>query len=233
MDHFFYSNQIYDNVIILDENEAIHLIKVLRLKSDDKVSIVDGRGNLYHASIISEDINDCKLNIISIIKEFNLKKHYIHLAIAPPKSHDRLEFFVEKAVELGINEISFIISNHSERNNVKLNRIQKCTISAMKQSRNAYLPKVNDIVDYGKFINHCNNSEKFIAHMDFNNIHLQCAASKDSDYCVLIGPEGDFSNDEIEQSIINNFRKISLGKSRLRTETAAISACHILNLINE
>ena len=234
MDQLFYSTQIFDDIIILPEDEAFHVIKVFRKKIGDQIKVVDGYGNLYHATIDSEEIQNCRLNIKSIDKDYGKQNYFIHVAVSPPKSHDRIEFFIEKAVEIGIQEISFILTDHSERNNIKLNRINKCAISAMKQSLKANLPQINDIVSITDFINTCRNSEKYIAHLyKDNNTKLIDTVSNKTDYCILVGPEGDFSTTEIDKALEFEFKPVSLGYNRLRTETAAIVACHILNLANE
>ena len=234
MDQFFYSTQIYDDSIILPEDEALHALKVLRKKNGDQVTVVDGKGNLYYTSIDSENIPDCRLSIRSVEKDYGRRNYYIHIGMAPPKSHDRVEWFVEKAVEIGVHEISFILTENSERNNVKLNRISRCAVAAMKQSLKAYLPKINDIVPIIDFMKSCGNPEKYMAHLneDENN-HLIKSKTIMSDYCILIGPEGGFSSSEINESLEYGFKSVSLGDNRLRTETAGIAACHILNLMNE
>tara|TARA_Y100001968_G_C19349394_1_gene713800 strand:- start:430 stop:1134 length:705 start_codon:yes stop_codon:yes gene_type:complete len=234
MDQFFYSNQVYDKTIVLEKDEALHALRVLRKKIGDIIKIVDGKGNLYNASIEKDKIDDCKLKILSTYENYKNTKHYIHIAIAPTKSHDKLEFFVEKAVEIGVNEISFILTENSERNNVKLNRIKKRVIMAMKQSLKAYIPTINNIVPIIDFMKNCENNVKYIAHLNNEkNNHLIDLISKDDNYCILIGPEGDFSESEIIHSLNYGYRVASLGNSRLRTETAGIAACHILNLVNE
>jgi len=234
MNQFFYATQIYDEKIILPKDEALHALKVLRKKNGDQIRVVDGKGNLYDAYIDSEDIQDCCLSIKSKCKDYGYQSYYIHIGIVPPKSHDRVELFVEKVVEIGVQEISFINAEHSERNNIKLNRIHKCAVSAMKQSLKAYLPQINDIVSMTDFIKSCGNSEKYIAHLneDENDLLMQ-SATIGSDYCILIGPEGDFSLTEINESLQFGFEPVSLGANRLRTETAGIASCHILNLVNE
>ena len=234
MEQFFYSTQIYDDSIILPEDEALHALKVLRKKSGDHVTVVDGKGNLYYTSIDSENIQDCRLSIISAEQDYGSPNYYIHIGIAPPKSHVRVEYFVEKAVEIGVQEISFILTDNSERDNVKLNRINKYSVSAMKQSLKAFLPKINDIVPLKDLMKICSNDEKYIGYLNGgNNNHLIQSATPKSDYCMLIGPEGDFSPSEINQSQKFGFKPVSLGDNRLRTETAGLAACHILNLLNE
>ena len=142
---FYYSDNIFDDTIILSEDEAHHVLKVLRKQIGDKLIVVDGKGNKYHAVLEEADIMNCKLTIIDKEEEFGKKDYYIHIAISPPKSHDRLEWFIEKSVEIGVQEISFISTQYSERNNIKLNRIKKTAISAMKQSSKSYLPRINDM----------------------------------------------------------------------------------------
>ena len=198
------------------------------------ITVVDGKGGLYKTCIESENIQSCHLNIISVDKEFGQRNYYIHIAMAPTKSHDRVEWFIEKAVEIGAEEISFIITDHSERKNIKLNRINKRAISAMKQSLKACLPKINDIVPLIDFMTKCSNDEKYIGYLNKGkNSHLMQSATAKNDYCMLIGPEGDFSSSEINESQKFGFKPVSLGNNRLRTETAGLAACHILNLVNE
>ena len=234
MEQFFYSTQIHDDFIILPEDESLHALTVVRKKIGDKLLVVDGKGGLYETIIESDNIQSCRLNIVSVNKDFGYRNYYIHVAIAPIKSHDRVEWFVEKAVEIGAEEISFILTDHSERKNIKLNRINKRAISAMKQSLKACLPKINDIVPLIDFMTKCSNDEKYIGYLNKGkNNHLMQSAIAKSDYCMLIGPEGDFSSSEINESQKFGFKPVSLGNNRLRTETAGLAACHILNLVNE
>ena len=234
MDQFFYSSQIDDDFIILPEDETIHALKVLRKKTGDIIFVVDGKGSLYETCIESENIQGSRLKILSVDKTFGQLNYYIHIGIAPPKSHDRVEWFVEKAVELGVQEISFFLAEHSERKHIKLNRIEKRAISSMKQSLQAFLPKINDIISLKDLIKICSNDEKYIGNLnEGENNHLIQSARPNKDYCMLIGPEGDFSSSELCESQEFGFKPVSLGNNRLRTETAGLAACHILNLINE
>ena len=234
MDQYFYSTQIYEDFIILPEDEAHHALKVLRKKIGDKITVVDGKGGEYESIFENVNVLNCKLKIINKNNNTGFLKHSIHIGISPPKSHDRLEWFIEKSVELGIQEISFILTENSERKNVKLNRILKRTISSMKQSLKALIPKINDIIPVKEFMENCINNEKFIAYLgEEENRHLIKLAPAQSDYCILIGPEGDFSASEIKKSQKFGFQQVTLGDNRLRTETAAVAACHILNLVNE
>jgi 16S rRNA (uracil1498-N3)-methyltransferase len=234
MDQYFYSTRIYDDFIILPEDEAHHALKVLRKKIGDKITVVDGKGGVYESTFENVNTLNCKLKIIHKNQNIEFPKHSIHIGISPPKSHDRLEWFIEKSVEIGIQEISFILTDNSERKNVKLNRILKRTISSMKQSLKALMPKINDIEPVKKFMENCSNSEKFIAHLgEEERNHLIKIAPTQGDYCILIGPEGDFSDSEIKKSQKFGFSQVTLGDNRLRTETAGVAACHILNLVNE
>ncbi|MGE0560850.1 MAG: 16S rRNA (uracil(1498)-N(3))-methyltransferase [Flavobacteriales bacterium] len=218
----------------LDETESKHAIKVLRLNNGDKINLVDGKGTFFEAEITQAHAKKCELKILSINSENNTKPH-IHIAIAPTKNNDRLEWFIEKTTEIGISEITPIICQRSERKIVKIDRLEKTAVSAMKQSLKATLPKINETVSFNDFIkNNTLTQNRFIAHcLDNNEKHLSKICIKNEPVLVMIGPEGDFSKEEIEFALKNNFKPISLGKSRLRTETAGIVACHTLNLINE
>jgi len=234
MDQYFYSTQIYEDYLILPENEAHHALKVLRKKIGDEIIVVDGNGGLYEALFENENSRNCNLKIINSKQNIGSPNHNVHIGISPPKSHDRLEWFIEKSVEIGVQEVSFILTENSERKNIKMNRILKRAISSMKQSLKTYLPIMNDMVSIKDFIASCSNHEKFIAHLRENkNKHLLKSASTQNDYCILIGPEGDFSSSEIERAEKFGFLPVSLGENRLRTETAGVTACHILNLVNE
>ena len=234
MTQFFYSNHVFGETIILSEDEAHHALKVLRKQQGDSIVVVDGKGGWFNTVLETDNIQNCKLQIVERREEYGKPNHYIHLAMAPPKSHDRTEFFVEKAVEIGIQEISFVLTKYSERNNIKLNRIKSRAISSMKQSLKAYLPQINDIISIDTFVETCNNSDKYIGYLsDENTILLSKNAKPRNNYCVLIGPEGDFIPEEVDLAQSYDFQTISLGKSRLRTETAGIAACHILNIIND
>lgn len=234
MDQYFYSEDIFDSFILLPEDEAHHAIKVLRKKVGDQILVVDGNGGSYESVFENENPKDCRLKII---KKFNDDKKFhsiVHIAIAPPKSHDRIEWFIEKSVEIGIDKISFIQTANSERKIVKMQRVRKYAISAMKQSLKARLPIINDMQDISDFFIKCQNRQKFIAYLDEeNSSDLFSSIKKSVDCCVLIGPEGDFNSLEINQSIEHGFKTVNLGHNRLRTETAGLAACHILNLVNQ
>lgn len=230
--NLFYQPQIPKGIFYLDPEESKHCIRVLRRAKGDSLKITDGKGCFYNAIITKADAQQCSFEIDE--KQVEPTKPFsIHIAISPTKNPERIEWFVEKAVEIGINEITFIHCKTTERPYIKLERLEKVAISAMKQSLKATLPKVNDIVKLETFITQSKEKSKFIAYVDRSNpSHLQTLSEPHSQYLVLIGPEGDFSEHELLLALGHNFKKVSLGNSRLRTETAGLAACHILNLIN-
>ena len=219
----------------LNEEESHHAIKVLRLQKTDKVNLTDGLGNWYLAEIYNPNPKACEVKILQHISEYQKRMTQIHIAIAPTKNIERIEWFIEKSVEIGIDEISFLRCEHSERKQIKLERLEKIAISAMKQSLKAYLPKVNDLINFDTFVLQNNHhQQKFIAHLEEDNPRpLRNVLNPNSNYCILIGPEGDFSPKEIELAKQHGFQIVSLGNSRLRTETAGLVACHICNLLGE
>ena len=232
--HLFYTPDLKDNLYILNETESKHCIRVLRLNTNDQIKLIDGKGGFYTAKIIDPNSKKCSIEIIETKKEFGKRNHYLHLAIAPTKNMDRFEWFLEKATEIGIDEITPIICEHSERKILKPDRLEKIIVSAIKQSIKAYKPKLNDLTNYRDFIEQNFNGIKYIAHCEDNQKKLlKNNYNKGQNAIVLIGPEGDFSPEEIEKARNNNFTEISLGESRLRTETAGVVACHTINLLNE
>lgn len=234
--HLFYTPDITSDTYILNEEESKHAIRVLRLHSGDTIQLIDGKGGLYVAEIIDDNQKQCTVRITETKTEFLKRDWYLQIAIAPTKNMDRLEWFIEKATEIGIDEISLIKCNNSERTIVKAERLNKVAISAIKQSMKAYLPKINELVDLKKFIISTKefNGQKFIAHCHAREIlpHIKTFYKSKENAIILIGPEGDFSIDEIKLTLENGFKEISLGESRLRTETAALYACTTINIIN-
>ncbi|SFC07872.1 16S rRNA (uracil1498-N3)-methyltransferase [Zunongwangia mangrovi] len=220
--------------IIFSREESKHIVKVLRRTEGALLKVTNGKGLLFTAQIITADIKQCVAKIIDTEKEAR-PNYWLHLAVAPTKMNNRYEWFLEKATEIGIDEITPVICDHSERKVVKLDRYERVLQSAMKQSLHFRMPKLNEPVSFSDFINKDINAEKFIAHCeeDQPRILLQNAAAALTDTLILIGPEGDFSPEEIKLALENDFSPVSLGTSRLRTETAAIVACHTINLINE
>ncbi len=218
----------------LNDDDSKHCVKVLRNKVGDIINLVDGKGNWVTAKIVNTNFANLKLDIQTIVNEYNKSNYYIHIAIAPTKNTDRIEWFLEKAVEIGVDEITFLQTLKSERKELKLNRLEKIAISAMKQSKKAYLPKINPLIKLNEFVKtDFSNFEKYVAFVDDENKkYLNKLSNKSSKYLVVIGPEGDFSNEEISILKKKDFECISLGNSILRTETAGIYVCNVLNMIN-
>ncbi len=217
----------------LNEEESKHCIRVLRLEKGNEVQLIDGKGGLYTAVIQDAHPKRTILQIISTIAAFNKRNHYLHIAMAPTKNIERMEWFLEKATEIGIDEITPIICQRSERKEVKTDRLNKIITAAIKQSIKAYHPVLNEPVSYKQFISKSFDSQKFIAHCEnTEKTSLKAELISNGNYVILIGPEGDFAPDEINDAIQNNFKAITLGYSRLRTETAALEACFEVNFLN-
>lgn len=243
--HLFYTPDIASNTYTLNEEESKHCVRVLRLNNGETIRLIDGKGGFFKAEITDANPKKCSVKIIESKLEFEKRNFNLHIAIAPTKNMDRLEWFLEKATEIGIDEVSLINCDNSERTIVKIERLNKVAISAMKQSLKAYLPLINELIDFKKIIASSKNfkGEKFIAHCHSPlflklaktsvRLHLKSIYSKGKDVLVLIGPEGDFSLEEVKLAKDNDFIEISLGKSRLRTETAALYAVTTINILNE
>ena len=217
---------------VFSPEESNHIVKVLRKKEGDILMITNGKGTFFEARIILADTKKCKAQITSTTKKHR-QMYWFHLVVAPTKSNERFEWFLEKATEIGVDEITPIICDHSERKTVKQERMEKVLQSAMKQSMQAYLPKMNPIMTFKEFLEQEREGLLFIAHCDEDEkMELKRRVAPDKDVTILIGPEGDFSRPEIESAYKKGFLPVSLGKNRLRTETAAIVACTTINLIN-
>ncbi len=215
-----------------DKEESKHC-KVLRLKNGDMLYLTDGKGNMHRAEVIDNNYLSTRVKIIETVKEYNKRSFYLHIAIAPTKSPDRFEWFLEKATEIGVDEITPIICGRSEKTRLKIERLEKIVESAMKQSFSAYLPKLNSACEFKEIVSKANQMQKFIAYCnetDRSELKTTCLPVKPT--MILIGPEGDFTANEISVAKKNNFQPISLGNSRLRTETAGVVACTIINMIN-
>lgn len=221
------------NRITFDKDESRHIIKVLRKKNGDILYITNGKGLLFTSTIIEDHLKHCIAQITET--ESKPKPNYnLHLAVAPTKLNDRYEWFLEKATEIGVSEITPLICNHSERHKIKLERYEKIIQSALKQSLQCYLPKLNAPVSFKDFMMQDFTNQKFIAHCEETKKQsLKQLIQPNEDIVILIGPEGDFSVKEIEIATKNNFIPVTLGETRLRTETAAIVACQSVAFINE
>lgn len=222
-----------DITFFFDKEESKHIVKVLRKKESDTIFITNGLGFLFESKIILASEKKCEVKITKeTFKEPD--KFYTHIAVAPTKMNDRLEWFLEKATEIGIHEITPIICDHSERKVYKIDRAEKIIQAAMKQSLHYYIPKINEPISFSQFVKSNINGQKFIAHCEeTDKKSFKNEVKKDGKVTILIGPEGDFSTKEINLAIENELIPVTLGNTRLRTETAALVACHTIALINE
>jgi len=230
---FFFVPDVNAINIILPEEESQHCIKVLRMQVGDMISVTDGKGNLYEAQIEQAHSKKCGIKIINSFKDFKKRDYYIHIALAPTKNISRTEWFLEKATEIGIDEVTFIKCEHSERKEIKRERLLKITVAAAKQSYKAFFPKINPVVNFKDFLSKETASQKFIAYLNKDNSSsLKKLYQKGKDVIMLIGPEGDFSTEELNKAIETGFAPINLSESRLRTETAALVSCFIIHCLN-
>ena len=217
----FYTNNS-ETEFTLPSQESKHITKVLRKKEGDTLHFTDGKGNLLIAEITNSDQRKTRVKLIDKIIQEKQHNYYLHIAIAPTKNMDRFEWFLEKATEIGIDEITPIICDHSERKVVKTERGNRILLSAMKQSLKHHLPKLNEAISFKDFIKQDFEGKKYIAHCEEGKKIELRKKKKEKRTLILIGPEGDFSPAEIKNSTTKNFTPISLGNSRLRTETAGL-----------
>lgn len=231
----FYNPEIQPNAssFIFDKEESRHIVKVLRKTEGSTIHISNGSGYLFTSEIIFASEKKCEVKIVK--EEFHEPTPYsLHLAVAPTKLNDRYEWFLEKATEIGISEITPIICEHSERINFKADRFEKILQSAMKQSLQYYMPKLNEPVAFNTFVAEPREGQLFIAHCEETEKRLlKNTLEPKKEVTILIGPEGDFSTKEITIALEKNYVPVSLGNTRLRTETAAIVAAHSVAFINE
>lgn len=228
----FYEKLISEGVKKLSEEESKHCSQVLRKKIGDEILVFDGIGNKYKCVLTQVSKKTCAFDIVST-HETSQKPFSIHLAIAPTKNTDRIEWLVEKLCEIGVDRISFIRTKHSERKNLRIDRLERKVISAMKQSGNPYLMKVNELISFDDLLRDVSEEERFIAHVDSSHEYLSKIAHHKKTTIILIGPEGDFSSEEVEKAKIRGFRPVSLGENTLRTETAGFVACCMINTLND
>jgi 16S rRNA (uracil1498-N3)-methyltransferase len=233
--HIFYAPDITGDYYILDDNESKHCIRVLRMTKGTIVRLVDGKGNLYEGYISNPDSKKCTIAVTGIIKDFEKRNYRLHIAISPLKNPERFEWFIEKSVEIGIDEITPLICRNTEKPGIKLERINNLIISAMKQSLKTTKTILNDPCLFTDFLNKDSAGTRMIAHCNssFNRNKISDIYSKNENAIILIGPEGDFSEDEINNATVADFRQVHLGQSRLRTETAGVAACHSIYFINQ
>lgn len=221
-----------DTSFLFDKEESRHISKVLRKVPGDKVTITNGKGVIFDGVLEEVNPKSCRVQIVKVQRKFS-PRYYLHLAVAPTKMNERYEWFLEKAVEIGVDEITPIICDHSERKTIKKERYEKVMIAAMKQSLRSYLPKLNDAISLNEFIERKREGQLFIAHCEpEDKYHLKRRVQPDNPVTVLIGPEGDFTPEEIDKATNLNYAPITLGASRLRTETAAIVASSVVAFCN-
>jgi 16S rRNA (uracil1498-N3)-methyltransferase len=231
----FYSTEISGNICRLDKNESRHCVRVLRLSEGSRVRVTDGRGNLYEGIITDANPQDCQITVTDVVHDFESRGYRLHIAISPLKNAERFEWFLEKCVEIGIDEITPLICRNTEKPGIRTDRLNSLIISAMKQSLKTFRPVLHDTSQFCDFmsfaqpgikmISTCNSE---IARSKFDEVYM-----RGQDALILIGPEGDFSDEEIALAISMGYKPVHLGKSRLRTETAGIAACHSVYFINQ
>ncbi|MBO7408642.1 MAG: 16S rRNA (uracil(1498)-N(3))-methyltransferase [Paludibacteraceae bacterium] len=224
---------------VLSEEESCHCVRVLRYTRGDEILITDGRGTTYTARITNPNPKHCEFEVVSSEKQQKHHHCYLHMAIAPTKNVERIEWFVEKCTEIGVDEITPLLCRFSERKQLRTDRLEKIIMSAAKQSLTPYLPKLNELTDYRDFMRDCQETERYIAHCykddkrELKDEVLRHNGEQNRHIVVLIGPEGDFSEQEISEALEKGFVPVGLGPSRLRTETAGIVACHTVDLLTE
>ena len=232
--NLFYNKNIIEPTTILPEEESKHIIRVLRKSVGDIIFFTDGIGAIYKCEIVDTNPKKCSINIIEKNMGDDYRNYKLHIAIAPTKNINRFEWFLEKSTEIGIDNITPLICYNSERREIKTTRLQKVITSAMKQSLKSFRPVLTEKESFNSIINTPFDGEKYIAYID-NEVTLELSKAylPNKNALILIGPEGDFSHQEVEKAIAMGFLPVKLGKSRLRTETAGIVACHTVAVINQ
>ena len=230
MQLFYFKNITRDTAVLqLDKEQARHMTKALRKKVGDTVHITDGAGNLFNGTICLVTSNKCNIDL-AFAKAYPQQSPKLHIAIAPTKMNDRMEWFLEKATEMGIASITPLLCDHSERKKINLERFKKIVVSAMQQSNQFYLPKIMELTAYNQFLENSVTGVKCIAHCEETDKKLLThVMDKEQDLTIIIGPEGDLSSREIEAAIDTGFLPVSLGNKRLRTETAGVYTAAVFN----
>ncbi|MDA3905922.1 MAG: 16S rRNA (uracil(1498)-N(3))-methyltransferase [Bacteroidales bacterium] len=233
--HLFYTPEIKNNEFYqLNEDESKHAVRVLRLNIDDEVWLTDGKGTMIQAKVLENHPKRCNLQIVKRITDYGKRNYHLHLAVAPTKNISRFEWFLEKATEIGVDEITPILCEHSERDTIKTGRLNKVITAAVKQSLKAYHPKLNSIKKFSEFIKEQKKSKMLLAWCNATeDERIETFAKSNEDILIFIGPEGGFSDNEIEEAKLANIKLVSISTSRLRTETAAIVASCSLAFINK
>ncbi len=230
----FFTIEVEDGFALLSEEESLHCTQVLRKKPGDTLNLVDGRGNWYEGLLMEGGKKKCRILIQKTVANYQKRPFRLHIGLAPTKQMERTEWFLEKATEIGVDEITLLQCKRSERAHIRMDRLQKIVLSAMKQSLRAYLPLLHDMTPFHAFVEAANpDARRFIAYMGESPHHTLLENYKPgSDVYIMIGPEGDFTPEEVQKALDCGFSGINLGPHRLRTETAGIVACHAINLIN-
>ncbi len=230
----FYLPTAQLGTISFPEEESKHIVKVLRMKEGDRFCVTDGNGSLYDAELADAHPKRATAELSNQRQGYDVRDFKLSIAVAPTKLNERTEWFLEKATEIGIDEVKLFASYHSERRAANVERFRKIVVSAMKQSVKSKMPVIEDIVQFDKLVKQDFDGQKFIAWIDDDVTEQLCDLYKKGENAlVLIGPEGDFSKEEVALAKEHGFVPVSLGKARLRTETAAVVACHTIQLINQ
>jgi 16S rRNA (uracil1498-N3)-methyltransferase len=234
MNIFYCPNAVLNEYCELDEVESRHIATVLRKREGEELFVFDGKGNLYDARIKNIGKKEVTVHVVRLMQTEENNQPKLHIAIAPPKNIERLEWFAEKVAEIGVTEITPILCKHSERKDLRLGRIEKILLGACKQSLKLTIPKLNSVTKFQDFVSMQNGeARRFIAYCDEKAIHLKQAYHGGFDAVIMVGPEGDFTKEEVLLAEKNEFETVSLGKSRLRLETAGIFAATVFSLANE
>lgn len=232
MQLFYVPDKAHDDEFSLSEDESFHCVRVLRMKEGDKIHLTDGKGNLYEGILTIADTKCCRCRVVRCVENYGRRNFSIHMAIAPTKNSDRLEWFLEKATEIGVDTITLILCEHSERKIVKQERLEKVITAAMKQSLKTYRPILHPLTPFSDFVVNCFAEVKTIAVCEGERKTLSELSLKNKETLLMIGPEGDFSPEEIRLAVKQGFIPVSLGEARLRTETAGVVGCHSIHLLN-
>lgn len=230
----FYLQNAENGMVSFPEEESKHCVRVLRMREGDRFCVTDGKGSLFDGELVEASPKRAIACLSNQRRGYDNRPFHLEIAIAPTKLNERTEWFLEKATEIGIDKIKLFASYHSERRAANVERFKKVMIAAMKQSIKSKLPDIDDIIDFEKLIKQPFDGQKFIAWIDDDVTDMLCDKyEKGNNALVLIGPEGDFSREEVKMAVENGFVPVSLGDARLRTETAAVVACHTIQLINQ
>jgi len=230
----FYTSSVSGNLLFLDEKESKHCVRVLRMKRGDKITATDGRGKLFEGIISNPDQKRCEITITSVLNDTGIRNYRLHIAISPLKNPERFEWFAEKCVEIGIDEITPVICRNTEKLTIKYDSVHRIILTAKKQSVKTIKTELNAPCSFSDFIKMAADDKRLIAHCGTSPVRnrIMDVYSKGEDVVIMIGPEGDFSNDEVSDAVAHGFIPVHLGTSRLRSETAGIAACHSIYMLN-